>query len=220
MTWLSALICNGRVGTPAQHETAVAQDINTLVLSSCCHRSSCYRSVRFHKGIQILWNSQTYSQQLFLPKYSTHVVEAVFVVLVVVVSSGQYGELTIPDSWQVLTHCELMDGLLQNIVTEEQENTVAVSRQGSAVVEVVVVVVVVVPVLQVDVFKKFCIVAWVFVQDTVSILRCSPSICSWSSGSCNRTVWRSDNTSFMAGLDTLVVDGWVDTEHCDGCTRE
>ena len=52
-----------------------------------------------------------------------------------------------------------MDGLLQNIVTEEQENTVAVSRQGSAVVEVVVVVVVVVPVLQVDVIKKFCIVA-------------------------------------------------------------
>ena len=49
--------------------------------------------------------------------------------------------------------------MLQNIVTEEQENTVAVSRQGSAVVEVVVVVVVVVPVLQVDVFKKFCIVA-------------------------------------------------------------
>ena len=49
--------------------------------------------------------------------------------------------------------------MLQNIVTEEQENTVAVSRQGSAVVEVVVVVVVVVPVLQVDVVKKFCIVA-------------------------------------------------------------
>ena len=129
----------------------------------------------------------------------------------------QYIELK-PALWHDWAHWFAMAGLEHQLNIKLQW-----PKTSTHLSSVVVVTVVVVTVLW-DFTKgfKFCEIATLTIKNYFCLLysRSWSSVCS-TSGCCQLwTVWRSDYARLMTSLDTLWVDGWIATKHCNRGARE